>query len=157
MRLLINRDGIAVPQTHEVSPDSTVAELAATFFGSSEVYVWADSSPDRSIDPSLTLSNAGLVDHAEVSITHRSQVTVTVRFNGAEHNRTFRPQARMREVFDWAVGPKAFNLASSQRPDHELTPTGDSRAVRPRLPVAAYADPSRNAQFDLRRKSTYQG
>jgi hypothetical protein len=157
MRLLINRDGVRTTEAHEIEANLKVEDLAARFFEKTiEVDVWTVEA-DNPLEASLTLVEVGVVEHAEITITRRTAVEVTVRFNGVEHHRRFEPQRHMRSVFDWAVGPEGFGLVKSQWPEHELAPVGSTDAVDPRLPVAAYIDRERCAHFDLRRKNAYQG
>jgi hypothetical protein len=158
MRLIVSSDNSRQAEVHEFDPATRVRDVALQLAEAvdDEVDVLVVDADDP-LDPDKSLAELGIAANAEIAILRRRKVKATVSFNQIEHREEFRPQTTMRRVYDWAVGPDAFNLPLDQRPGHELVPDGERKAVDPRLPIAAYVDHGRKANFHLRRKKGFQG
>ena len=156
-KILVHSEGSAEVALHDLGSEETAADLIGSVNGEVEEYaVWVGEE-DAPVDPGTTLAALeGVTEGAEITVARRGAIHVTVTFNG-DRERDFRPQQKVRRVFEWAVGKDGFNIPADQRPEHELAVAGHEEAADPRAPVSFYADAEREVTFILRRKDGFQG
>jgi hypothetical protein len=157
MRLLVSSDNSRQAEVHDIDPDTRVRDLGLQFLEIDEEIDVLVVDAEDPLHPDRTLAELEIREHTEITVVRRREVEAIVSFNQVKHHDDFRPQTVMRRVYDWAVGPDAFNLPLDQRADHELVPDGERKAVDLRLPIAAYVDHHAKAHFHLRRKKGFQG
>jgi hypothetical protein len=140
---------------HDADAGGTIGTLLVTLGGDTEALLWLEEQNDP-LDPSLTLTEAGVVEFAHLHHNVCRDVAVTVRFGGEDKARMFPPSASVQAVFSWAVGKEGFNLPADQRAKHTLGLCGTQTEADRRDHVGTLATECRVC-FDLAPKARYQG
>lgn len=120
------RSEIEIYVHSEGSEDPKLVRLERTAFvrdllGSEdeEHLLWTDEQ-DEPLDVNATLETSGVRHRDHVHRGRCRTVHVEVRYNSDRIHRDFRQVAKIKRVFEWAVGDEGFNLASEQRAKHVL-------------------------------------
>jgi hypothetical protein len=82
--------------------------------------VWVEDG-DAPLDPSLTLSEAGIRHRSHIHVNRCRSVRVQVTYHGPPpREEDFGPAARLQAVFDWATGKKGFDLSREDKAEYAL-------------------------------------
>ena len=107
--------GIAVADIAEGTKASELVEQVGAPAGAS---VWVQDAEKPLTSTAIVTEAVGPRGH--VHITTCKKVTVRVRFGGDDETRSFPPSATVQAVFQWASGPKGFNLPAQQKASHDV-------------------------------------
>jgi hypothetical protein len=156
-KVIVHSEGNPAPVVQDLDDKLTAAELIrGVGRDPGEFAAWLDES-DKPLKPDAPVAEAGVSDGSQIAVAHKKGlIEVTVSYNNVPIEDEFKPQHKVRRVFDWAVGEDGFNLPREQRPEHELAVIGQDEAADLKAPISAYATDGQVA-FELRRKDGFQG
>lgn len=155
MKNFVHRPGTPELDLVELDPTTTVAEFARQQ-GAADALVFVDDG-EEPLDASLTLEQVGVADQTHLHVARCRRVTATVHFNEESTTQEFPPNVGMVAVFQWAAGPKGFNLAPADKAEHMLVVTGTDTQVDEDGHLEGYASDECSAQFDLVPKHRFEG
>jgi len=100
----------------EVEPDAT---LSANLDLNDGEQVWLEDSVEA-IDISLTFREAGINHRNHVHINRHAVVAVEVAYQADVKKRQFQSSTRIKRVFEWATGPRGYDLTPTDQTEHVL-------------------------------------
>jgi hypothetical protein len=115
MRLYIHREGAQDPEVLEVDAASPVVQALDVADGTVAILEDADESL-----PVEKLVEAVLHDGAHVFLGVHKRLSVTVAYVEREIEKEFSASARVKRVFEWAVGKHGFKLSEIDAAEHIL-------------------------------------
>jgi hypothetical protein len=156
MRNFIHTAGASVPEVAEHEAATKVSEIAAKYGVNGEALVFMDDSEEPA-DSALTLGEAGVGDNGHIHVARCRRVTTTVNFKEDSKEHAFPPNVAIAAVYEWAVGPKSFDLSPSDRAEHMLVIADTETAADEDAHLEAYANEDCEAKFDLTPKHRFEG
>ena len=121
MEVYRHSEGKRRPELIEIEATALVRELLIVKDGDDQIWI---EEQEEAVDLDITLEAAGIHHRHHVHHGRCRTVDVQVRFNGERRARDFRQIATIRQVFDWATGPEAYNLTPEQKAKHVLALPG---------------------------------
>ena len=157
MEIFLHSAGRQMPKVVEVAPESTVAELIASF-GSEGDGAWIEGV-DQELEGAATLSGVGVREHDHAHLHHCRHVEVTVRYVDQDKVKRYAPATRVGVVLAWALGPEGFNIPETERPAFGFLGCGDGKAVSDDTHVGSLTNPGRSCEacLSLVKKHNPQG
>ena len=71
------------------------------------------------VDVTVTMAEAEIPHRGHIHVNRCREVATTVHFNGSKEHQ-FHPGARVKRVFEWAVGKDGFDLSPTDATEHVL-------------------------------------
>src|SRR5690349_17728597 len=93
-------------------------------------WVWIEGG-EQAIDSATSFSEAGVGERGHVHVNTCHKVVVTVTYNNDPKERVFPPAAAIRAVFEWATGPKGFDLSEEDKAELVLQVCGTDDRLDP--------------------------
>jgi hypothetical protein len=143
-----------------VGEGDLVGDLVARFAETAGKPLVAVAIEDADEDLDLAVvAEVVLRPRYHVHFHRRQTIGVTVSYAGRTPiERLFRPNKRLKRVFDWAVGPEGFNFDPLDAAQLVLATTGNPpERVDVELHVGDLAGPDDRLAFSLVPKSFFQG
>jgi hypothetical protein len=156
MRNFIHTVGTTELVVVEHEPDTTAADISAAY-GTADSLLFVDGN-DEPLAPTKTLSAAGVGDDSHLYVTRCKRVSATVNFKEDQNSHDFPPNVAMQPVFEWATGPKGFELSAIDKAEHMLVIADTETQVDEDAHLEAYiVGDECAAEFDLVPKHRFEG
>lgn len=124
MQVFLQGEGISKTKLVEIPPDGTIQAVieAASEHGlplePNETAVVMLEDSDDTIESNVNIQDTAIKHRCHIHVHRCRKVTVTVRFNGVQHERPFPPSATIKRITRWAT--RKFGLDDVDAPDHAL-------------------------------------
>jgi hypothetical protein len=105
----------------------------------------------------VVLVEAGVTEGERVYVGKCKRIKATVNFGEDSKVHELPPSATCGSLFEWAVGPQAFNLPESERVKHALALCDTEDIVDRSAHVGEFVDADCEACFDLVPKERHEG
>lgn len=137
-----------------VDDGATAAALAGEH-GVEGAAVWREGA-DAPLPPEASLAESGVSPGERIYIGTCKRVTATVNFGEDSKVHEVPPGATCGSLFEWAVGPQAYNLPESERVKHALALCDTEEIVDRSAHVGEFAEDCK-ACFDLVPRERHEG
>jgi hypothetical protein len=156
MEVYRHSQGNEDPELVDIEATALVRELLIIEDGDGGDQIWIEEQ-DEAVELDITLESAGIHHRHHVHHGRCRTVDVQIRFNG-ERTRNFRQIFTIRQVFDWATGPGAFNLTPEQKAKHVLALPGADHFLDGNVRVGSLVTAGTcGVVLDLLPKERFQG
>lgn len=153
MKLYLHRAGQTEPALVEVDESIAITELIKEH-GEEGHSAWLEDGDELVIERTVV---EVVNERAHIYIGRCREVAVRVRYGGPEGKaHGFKPSATIKTVFDWAVGPEAFNLPAAERTTHDLFVPGSQTPLDSAEHIGVIATDCQ-LLLDLAAKHRHQG
>ncbi len=153
MELYVHSEGQEDP---ELVVTATVAALVVVREGDDVEMIWIEDA-EEPLELDITLEAAGVGHRHHVHRGRCRRVDVRVRYNG-DRSHDFPPSATVRRVFEWATGPKGFNLTPEEKAKHVLALPGADHALDRSVHIGSLVTRgSCDVVLDLAPKERFEG
>lgn len=135
--------------------DATTTTTVVEEYGVEGAAIWRENA-EEALPDGAELATAGVTAGERIYVGTCKRIVATVNFGEDSKDHEVPPSATCGSLFEWAVGPKGFNLPEPERVKHALALCDTEEIVDRSAHVGEFAEDCR-ACFDLVPRERHEG